>query len=525
MAEGAVSQDSFPQTVAAPLPPSPPLMAAGNGLEENLRHCVEELSYHHHQHNPPRPDDASAFATSVEIAHPQHPVLNMGNSYNNETVGTHLVQHVIDVLSYEHSSWDPSVQEFQDLVYANHYHDQQQQQFQQMEAQSYNNSSSILGPSPDLLNLNLLHLPRSSANSSLLANSTQKIPANFQNSIGFLGELSMGVDTASASSVMYDPLFHFNLPPQPPAPLKELFQSPPRGYSLPPSSRNGGSLFGGGDDTEGNGIVYQDGDGSQLDNNGVLEFNTGTACVAKGREGKGTKHVATEKQRREQLNGKYHVLRSLIPNPTKADRASVVGDAIGYIRELIRTVNELKLLVEKKRFGRDRCKRHKGEDDASENCNMKSFGDPDGCIRTSWLQRKSKDTEVDVRIIDDEVTIKLVQRRKISCLLFVSEVLDELELDLHHVAGGHVGEYCSFLFNSKINEGSSIYASAIANKVIEVLDREGTTTTHDCHGKYNFALEKQRREREELNGKYTVLRTLIPKLTKVDRESVMKLEE
>ena len=128
----------------------------------------------------------------------------------------------------------------------------------------------------------------------------------------------------------------------------------------------------------------------------------------------------------------------------------MVGDAIEYIRELIRTVNELKILVEKKRYGMERCKRHRTGVDAAESCNIKPFGDPDGCIRTSWLQRKSKDSEVDVRIIDDEVTIKLVQRKKINFMLFVSKVLDELHLDLHHVAGGHVGEYCSFLFNSKV---------------------------------------------------------------------------
>lgn len=134
------------------------------------------------------------------------------------------------------------------------------------------------------------------------------------------------------------------------------------------------------------------------------------------------------------------------------DRASVVGDAIEYIKELIREVNDLKLLVEKKRYGKEMCKRLKTEDDAAESCNIKPFGDPDGCIRTSWLQRKSKDSEVDVRIIDDDVTIKLFQRKKINCLLFVSKVLDELQLELHHVAGGHVGEYCSFLFNSKVGE-------------------------------------------------------------------------
>ncbi|MED6137260.1 hypothetical protein PIB30_063457 [Stylosanthes scabra] len=437
MAEGVSTlklRDTFPQTLSDPS--SSPLIIAGNttnrnnNLEENIRLSMEELSYHHQQ------EDASNYVngvtvTTIDIPHPQHLGLNMGNSYNNNNnMDSHL-------------------------------------QFQQTEAQncsqSYNSSSILDPPYPSQDLLNLLHLPRCSTSSLLanpaicIANKTQ----NFQNPMGFLGDLPIGSDNTSASSVLYDPLLHLNLPPQPPA-LRELFQSLPRGYSLPTNSRSG-SLFGGGDEIEG--------DGSQLDM-GVLDFNRVTASVGKGREGKGTKHFATEKQRREQLNGKYKILRSLIPSPTKMDRASVVGDAIEYIRELLRTVNELKLLVEKKRYGRERCKRKKTEDDAAESCNIKPFSDPDGCIRTSWLQRKSKDSEVDVRIVDDDVTIKLFQRKKINCLLSVAKVLDELQLELHHVAGGHVGEYCSFLFNSKIIEGSSVYASAIANRVIDVMDTQ-----------------------------------------------------
>lgn len=138
-----------------------------------------------------------------------------------------------------------------------------------------------------------------------------------------------------------------------------------------------------------------------------------------------------------------------------------MGDAIEYIKELLRQVNELKLLVERKRCGRERSKRRKAEEDGAgdvESSNVKpTTGDlADGqsyntsALRSTWLQRKSKDTEVDIRIIDDEVTIKLAQRKKINLLLFASKVLDELQLDLHHVAGGHVGDYYSFLFNSKV---------------------------------------------------------------------------
>ncbi|KAK2657815.1 hypothetical protein Ddye_010867 [Dipteronia dyeriana] len=352
---------------------------------------------------------------------------NMDNSDNTN----HLMQH-----DPNQSNWDAGVQV---LTYETGHDHVDFSHISQDDRQHCNiNVSSSLSPTtPDLLNL--LHLPRCTASNS-----------------------SISFANPNQTPSVYDPLFHLNLPPQPPL-FRELFQSIPHGYSLQ------NSLFGDERDTNGG---------------ADLEFTKEIACIGRGgREagrGKIKKHFATERQRREQLNDKYKVLRSLVPNPSKTDRASVVGDAIDYIKELLRTVNELKLLVEKKRCGRERSKRHKTEDDGAgdvESCNMKPLGDPDqsynnGSLRSSWLQRKSKDTEVDVRIIDDEVTIKLIQRKKIDCLLFVSKALDHLQLDLHHVAGGHIGDYYSFLFNTKIIEGSSVYAGAIANKLIEVMDRQ-----------------------------------------------------
>ncbi|KAL2478626.1 transcription factor bHLH [Forsythia ovata] len=332
---------------------------------------------------------------------------------------------------------------------------------------------------PDLLNM--FPLPRCSpSTTSLLPNSSISFSksaqksSNFLASLGLLGDLTPVVaDGASASaSVVYDPLLPLNLPPQPPL-LRELFHSLPHGGYALGGSRTSGSLFPGVvDERDVNG-----GDGRHFDN-GVFHFTGDMDCIGKNRDGKGTKHLATEKLTRVLIKDKYTALRNLVPNPTKNDRASIVGDAIDYINELKRTVNELKVLVEKKRCSKERLKRAKREDDSMEgNIDTKSLDDMGqpyngSSLRSSWLHRKSKNTEVDVRIVDDEVTVKLVQQKRINCLLFVSKVLDELQLDLHHVAGGLIGDYYSFLFNSKICEGSIVYASAIANKLIEVVDKQ-----------------------------------------------------
>ncbi|XP_047952640.1 transcription factor bHLH91-like isoform X1 [Salvia hispanica] len=409
-----------------------------NAFSQN-HFSMEEQSY-------PQNDVAAAVAAASALEMELQQQLEIEQCYNNKS-GAEIPQ--------DSSSW----QEIAGFNAENgHYHHQSQNpaaDFNQM----YAAASSMVADAPDLLNI--FPLPRS----SLLPNFSQKSPA-FLASLGLLGDVNVNVspsaDGSSASSgVLYDPLLPLNLPPQPPL-LRELFHSLPHGggvYSL------GGGLFTNGvDEREPNVGLYQNG----VDR--VYEFNA-AEIGGKNRDGiKDAKHFATEKHRRVLLNDKYQALRSLVPTPTKNDRASIVGDAIRYIDELKMTVAELKGLVEKKRCARERLKRPKMEEHEGES---KCVGDMNGSsLRSSWLHRKSKNTEVDVRIIDDEITVKLVQQKRINCLLFVSKVLDELQLDLHHVAGGLIGDYYSYLFNSKICEGSIVYASAVANKLIEVVDKQ-----------------------------------------------------
>ncbi|CAI0448700.1 unnamed protein product [Linum tenue] len=181
----------------------------------------------------------------------------------------------------------------------------------------------------------------------------------------------------------------------------------------------------------------------------VLEFNWDiAACLAKGRAaGRMAKPLTTERQRRQQVNDKFDTLRNLIPNPTK---------------ELLSTVEELKLLVEKKRCSRWRIKRHRTDQEDVKESSLEEMKASSAAaevdeqdksyngstLRSAWLHFRGS-----------------LRTRRLM-------VLDELHLDLHHVARGHVGDFYSFLFNTKICEGSSVYASAIANKLIEVVDKQ-----------------------------------------------------
>ncbi|XP_031131287.1 transcription factor ICE1 [Ipomoea triloba] len=76
--------------------------------------------------------------------------------------------------------------------------------------------------------------------------------------------------------------------------------------------------------------------------NGVISSSNATGGDQKGKKkGLPAKNLMAERRRRKKLNDRLYMLRSVVPKISKMDRASILGDAIEYLKELLQKINDL----------------------------------------------------------------------------------------------------------------------------------------------------------------------------------------
>ncbi|KAK8626270.1 hypothetical protein V6N13_133921 [Hibiscus sabdariffa] len=141
---------------------------------------------------------------------------------------------------------------------------------------------------------------------------------------------------------------------------------------------------------------------------------------ANGRE-EPLNHVEAERQRREKLNQRFYALRAVVPNVSKMDKASLLGDAISYINELRRKLQDAD--SEKEEL-------HKQLEETKKELPSKDQGH----TMYNHIDYKLAELDIDVKIIGSDAMIRIQSNKKNHPAAKLMSALEELDLDVQHAS-------------------------------------------------------------------------------------------
>ncbi|KAJ8573070.1 hypothetical protein K7X08_009581 [Anisodus acutangulus] len=139
-------------------------------------------------------------------------------------------------------------------------------------------------------------------------------------------------------------------------------------------------------------------------------------------------HVEAERQRREKLNRRFYALRSVVPNVSKMDKASLLSDAVSYINKLKTKVDELEAQLN---IDHSISRKQKIITESSSADNQRTTTSADDQVIGA---NSTAEPEVEVKIVGPDAMIR-VQSENVdypSAKLMVA--LQHLQMQVHHAS-------------------------------------------------------------------------------------------
>ncbi|CAN6180549.1 unnamed protein product [Urochloa humidicola] len=166
-------------------------------------------------------------------------------------------------------------------------------------------------------------------------------------------------------------------------------------------------------------------------------------------------HVVKERQRREKLNERFIILRSLVPFVTKMDRASILGDTIEYVKQLRRRIQDLESSRAPPVSKEKRAHRTSSAAAAMVAAEARAVMEVSSSCSTSGAGRMpaSASTEVQVSIIESDALVELRCPSRDGLLLRVMQALHrELGLEVTAVQASSAGDVLLVELRAKVKE-------------------------------------------------------------------------
>ncbi|XVF52354.1 hypothetical protein PTKIN_Ptkin05aG0012000 [Pterospermum kingtungense] len=171
---------------------------------------------------------------------------------------------------------------------------------------------------------------------------------------------------------------------------------------------------------------------------------------ANGRE-EPLNHVEAERQRREKLNQRFYALRAVVPNVSKMDKASLLGDAISYI-------NELRMKLQNSDSEKEELQKQVDEmrTELAGKDSRSAPPPPDQDLKMSnHLGNKLIELDIDVKIIGWDAMIRIQCNKKNHPAARLMAALKDLDLDVHHASVSVVNDL--MIQQATVKMGSRFY--------------------------------------------------------------------
>ncbi|KAL0802740.1 hypothetical protein Bca101_057916 [Brassica carinata] len=189
------------------------------------------------------------------------------------------------------------------------------------------------------------------------------------------------------------------------------------------------------------------------------------------------KNLLAERRRRKKLNDRLYALRSLVPRITKLDRASILGDAINYVKELQNEAKELQEELEENSETEDGSNRqqvgngtvvtgfHPGISCNSNVPNLKQDVD----LENANDKGQEMEPQVDVAQLDGrEFFVKVICEYKPGGFTRLMEALDSLGLEVTNANTTRFLSLVSNVFKVEKIDSEMVPAEHVRNSLLEI---------------------------------------------------------